>query len=397
MSDDGSTPVLDVPLLGVPDVPPKQPPQQPRITVKGFGAIYLRGSTWYLDYWKDGKQHRESSKSGKERVAIALLKQRHGEIARGELITPKADKLTVSELLDGVIQDYELSGNRSIKDIRHRIAPLKERFGHERASRLREQQIENYRTDRLAIKKARATINRELEALKRGYRLAVEKKQISPVRVPIIRFFPENNARQGFVEYEEFCGIVQHLPEPIADIAWFAYLSGWRKAEVLSLTWDDVDRANGVVTLRPEFSKNKEPRELPLANPGLQGIIERRWNARLVMTENGPLVVDRLFHRDGKPVKVLRRCWASACKKVGRPDLLFHDLRRSAVRNMVKAGVREKVAMRITGHKTRSMFDRYHIVDDRDVREALKATEAAFAADQHKSGIYQHNQPQGTV
>jgi len=64
---------------------------------------------------------------------------------------------------------------------------------------------------------------------------------------------------------------------------------------------------------------------------------------------------------------------------------------------MVKAGVREKVAMRITGHKTRSMFDRYHIVDDRDVREALKATEAAFAADQHKSGIYQHNQPQGTV
>jgi len=51
MSDDGSTPVLDVPLLGVPDVPPKQPPQQRRITVKGFGAIYLRGSTWYLDYW----------------------------------------------------------------------------------------------------------------------------------------------------------------------------------------------------------------------------------------------------------------------------------------------------------------------------------------------------------
>jgi integrase len=254
--------------------------------------------------------------------------------------------------------------------------------------------IEKYRADRLALGKARATVNRELEALRRAYKLGVERKQISPNRVPLIRMFREDNARQGFVDYEEFTAIASHLPPPIADIAWFAYLSGWRRGEIFSLTWDDVDLTRGVVTLRPEFSKNKEPRELPLAAPGLQAVISRRWQARLVMTTDGPKVCDRLFHRRGKPVKNFRRAWVQACKKVGRRGLLFHDLRRSAVRNMVNAGVREKVAMKITGHKTREVFDRYHIVDDRDVRAALEATEAAFAADQHKTGIYQHSQGQ---
>jgi integrase len=226
----------------------------------------------------------------------------------------------------------------------------------------------------------------------------MEQKQISPNRVPKVRQFTENNARQGFVDYEEFSALVKHLPSPVDDVCWFAYLSGWRKGEVLSLTWADVDQTLGVVTLRPEFSKNKEKRELPLVDQDLQAVIARRWQARLVMTKDGPKVCDSLFHRDGQPVKDVRRKWRKACKAIGRPGLLLHDLRRSAVRNLVNAGTPERVAMRITGHKTREVFDRYMIVDDRDVRAALVRTEAvrAQASLQHKAGIFQHSGPTNT-
>lgn len=401
---------------------PDTKPKPPRKQIEGFGSIVLRGTIWHLDYYQNGKQHRESSHSTKEREAIALLKQRHGEMARGEFISPKKDKLLVSELLDAVTQDYKLVGNRSIRALRFRLVPLKEAFGHLKAVNVTEPMIEKYKADRRAMGRAKATVNRELAVLRRAFKLAVEQKQISPNRVPRVRQFTEDNARQGFVDYEEFSALVQHLPPPVDDVCWFAYLSGWRKGEVLSLTWADVDQTRGVVTLRPEFSKNKEKRELPLVDQTLQAVIARRWNARLVMTTDGPKVCDSLFHRDGRPVRAVRRKWVKACIKVGRarplldaagrvvlhrtgrskgrpvmvPTLLFHDLRRSAVRNLVNAGTPERVAMRITGHKTRAVFDRYMIVDDRDVRAALARTEAVRAESQalaqHKTGIFQHSE-----
>jgi len=374
------------------ETPTPQPTKGTRKPVPGFGSIYLRGRIWHIEYWQGNQQFRESSRSEKERVAVQLLKQRHGEMARGEFISPQKDKILLSELLDAVKRDYELARHRSISALSFRMVPLKEAFGHLRAVHVTESLIERYKSDRLDKGKARATVNRELAALRRAFKLAVGQKQLSPNRVPTVRLFTEDNARQGFVDYEDFSELVKHLGSPEDDVAWFAYLSGWRRGEVLSLTWADVDQTRGVVTLRPEYSKNKEKRELPLVTLGLQAVISRRWQARLVMGANGPKVCDSLFHRDGEPVKDIRRAWARAAKAIGRPDLLFHDLRRSAVRNLVNNGTPERVAMRITGHKTREVFDRYMIVDDRDVRAALERTETALTMAPHKSAIFPHSE-----
>src|SRR5262249_11275873 len=156
-----------------------------------------------------------------------------------------------------------------------------------------------------------------------------------------------------------FARVVASLPEDLRDMAYFAYLSGWRKGEVQTLGWPDVDRVAGRIVLRREHSKNGEPRILPLLGE-LAALIERRWIAGESTTAQGTSALSPfVFHRNGQPVRDFRKAWVSACKKAGVSGTLFHDLRRSAVRNMDRAGVTQTVAMTLSGHKTASVYRRY--------------------------------------
>ena len=164
--------------------------------------------------------------------------------------------------------------------------------------------------ERLATKRrgdkfvAPATINRELAALKRAFKLAVEQKRLSTT--PVIKLLAENNIRQGFVEPPLFKRMAAGLPEPLDDIAWLAYLSGWRKSEITTLEWADVDREGRRVTLRRERSKTGEPRVLPLIDE-LVEIIDRRWRARECTYKDGGTALSRyVFHRSGQRVAEFR-------------------------------------------------------------------------------------------
>jgi hypothetical protein len=77
-----------------------------------------------------------------------------------------------------------------------------------------------------------------------------------------------------------------------------------------------------------------------------------------------------LFHHKGEPIGDFRKAFDAACAAAGLQGILPHDLRRSAVRNFIRAGVKESVAMRLSGHRTRSVFDRYNIVSEDDLVEA---------------------------
>jgi integrase len=221
--------------------------------------------------------------------------------------------------------------------------------------------MRDFAKKRLAEGATAGTVNRDFGVLSRLFTLALQAGQVS--RRPYIPRLPEGQPRQGFMEHDEYRRLRGHLPPEYQDVLDFGYLTGWRRGEVLTLEWSDVDRAAGVIRLRPEMCKTREGRVLALSAP-MRALVERRWQSRRL----GCLLV---FHRDGFSLEHhFEGPWRRACKAAGAPGRLFHDLRRTAIRNMVRAGIPERVAMQMSGHKTRSVFDRYNIVSEGDLRQA---------------------------
>jgi integrase len=314
--------------------------------------------------------------------AERLLKKRWKQIGRGRFIGPGEEKVLVNDLLDALKLDYEHNGRRSTGTLKRRLESLRAALGTCRAVDTMGAAIEQYKADRLSAKTRRgttvavATLNRELAALKRAFRLGIEQERIS--HAPVIKLLTEHNIRQGFVEPGTFEEMVKHLADPINDVGRFGFITGWRKDEILSLKWSDVDLEHRRIRLRRENSKTGEPRVLVLTGDIL-ALVQRRWSARQYQTKAGTALSEFVFHRRGHRIVDFRNAWADACEAAKVPGLLFHDLRRSAVRNMMKSGkVDQAVAMMISGHKTEAVFRRYRIVDESDIEKALKATQESI-------------------
>jgi integrase len=174
------------------------------------------------------------------------------------------------------------------------------------------------------------------------------------------RLSEKGNERQGFVDPADFAKVLAALPDDLKDFCAWCYVTGQRKGEAGSLTWsmieDDSLRIPGRIT------KNGKDRVLPLVGE-LGEIIERRQLARRIKVDGTSTtkLCDLVFHRNGAPVRELRKSWKTATRKAGCPGLLLHDLRRSACRNLRRAGVPEQVAMQVSGHRTTSIFQRYSL------------------------------------
>jgi integrase len=352
--------------------------------MRGDGRIYKRrGSNhWWIAYNHQGKELRESSTSTEYRDAQKLLKRRLQEIGADTLglqsfLGPSQDRITVGDLLDHLEHDYRIRSKYS-PSIKSHLQRARDAFGHYRAILLTPKHVDSFIEAELDSGRAPATINRCTQLVGQAYNLALRRKELNTK--PYIRKLPERNARQGFFEHDEYERVITHLPEYLKDACRFAYLSGWRRGEVFTLEWTDVDQRARVIRLRPEESKNGQGRTLALEGD-LWTIIERRWSQRTVTRNNKTAVISRyVFHHDGHAIIDIKKAWAKACTAAGVGPRLFHDFRRTAIRNMVRAGVPETVAMKISGHKTRSVFDRYNITDERDLREAMQKTQDYLAS-----------------
>ena len=342
--------------------------------MRGDGRVLQRGSVWWIAFYWRGKEVREPGGldgrgAATEKEARRKLRARIKEIRGDRFTGPEAERLTVEDLLCSYRQHLKQKGAKSLDSVTAHLKPVEAFLSFTRAVDLTTQKVRAYTDSRLGDGKSPATVNRGLQALRAAFRLAMKEGRLP--RVPYFPLLREDNARRGFFERGEFEAVAGYLPSVVADVARFAYCSGWRKSEILRLRWEDVDRVAGEVRLRT--SKNGEGRILPLAIGELCEVVERRWTAREYESRNGVSTLSEfVFHRGGRPIVDFKRSWATACNRARVPGRLFHDLRRTAVRDLIRGGVSQAVAMAITGHKTDAIFRRYNITSVEDKREALE-------------------------
>ena len=343
-----------------------------------MGHIFKRGNVYWIKYYRNGKPYRESTKSRKEADAKRLLKRREGEISEGKLPGVYFDRVRFDELAEGFLADYRINGKRSLVRAERSVQHLKTFFEGARVTNITSPAIQKYIEMRREQKAANASINRELAALKRMLNLGARQTPPKVDRVPFIPMLQENNVRKGFFEHGEFLLLRDAMPEHLKGFVTFAYKTGWRLSEITGLTWDKVDFNQRVVRLDPGETKNNEARTVSMDDEVLE-ILQRQKELR---GKSGTVLPNVFLNADGSDqVKRFDKSWKTACKTAQIGKRLFHDFRRSAVRNMVRAGVPERVAMMISGHKTRSVFERYNIVSEEDIKLAAQK-QAAYLQSQ---------------
>ena len=334
-----------------------------------MGHIFKRGNVYWVKYYRNGKPYRESTKSKKEADAKRLLKKREGEISEGKLPGVYFDRVRFDELSDGFLADYRINGKKSLVRAERSAQHLKAFFAGFRVTNITTPAIQKYIEKRREQKAANASINRELAALKRMLNLGARQTPPKVDRVPFIAMLQENNVRKGFFEHGDFLKLRDAMPEHLKGLVTFAYKTGWRLSEVTGLTWDKVDLNQRVVRLDPGETKNNEARTVFMDDEVLEVVLRQKENRG----KSGAVLPFVFLNADGTDqVKRFDKSWKTACKTTQIGKRLFHDFRRSAVRNMVRAGVPERVAMTISGHKTRSVFERYNVVSEEDLKLAAQ-------------------------
>ena len=355
----------------------------------GSGSLKLRGRIWWIRYMHNGQQVDESTKQSNEKVAGEMLREKLRTADMPNHVTARTQRVTfddVAAVLLAEARKKQLAKQKGAESMRRalrakerKVEQLREAFGGPWLA-INTARVNAYQAGRAEAGEKLATTNRRLAELRHMGRLAMRQTPPLVTSAPYVSLPDESaNIREGFIDPADFKALLAEfakLDPAVGDGTEFAYSSAWRYAMVWNATWDhcelEHDDEGGIMSARIRLPgtalKNGRALAIPLTGR-LLDIIRRRWALK-----RGPYI----FHRDGKRIRDFRKTWEKATAAVGL-TLTFHDLRRSAARNLRRAEVPEAVIMRIGGWRTRAMFDRYNITDDRDVAAAFDDV-AAFMA-----------------
>lgn len=337
---------------------------------RGEGRIWQIGRIWWIQYYVHGRQIRESSHSDRKPAAERLLRQRLVEAVAGIALSPSITRVTYEEVRDTLIADYRANGRKWLRKGKGGkvyicgISILDKFFAGYRTISINTDILRKFIQERQEKGAANGIINRSLALLRRMFRLAAQDGKLRDI--PHFPMLKEAPPRKGFLEYADFQKLRHELPEYLRSILTVAYYTGMRLGEILGLRWKNVSFHEAEIALDPGTTKNDDPRSVPLVGELLE---------MLKMERQKSPEAEFVFTRRGRHLQSFNKAWASACERAGLGGLLFHDLRRTGLRNLVRAGVPERVAMAISGHKTRAVFERYNIVSGRDLKDAARQLE----------------------
>jgi integrase len=306
--------------------------------------------------------------------AKRFLKPREGRAAAGAPIMPRADRVRYEEAAKDLRAHYEATETSNLREYIYRVQYLANFFTGRRIASIGQPDVDAYIVRRQAEGAVGSTIRRELGTLTKMLRLAYENGKL--LRLPILHKPKDGAPREGFFEREQYEAVRRHLkPEDLQVAAAIAYTFGWRmQSEVLALELRHVDLEAGTLRLAPGTTKNDDGRVGFYLTPELKALLRAQVERVRAAERKSARIIPYVFpyrsgpRRLGQRRRDFRKAWAAACKAAGVPGMHRHDFRRTAVRNMANAGVPERVAIKVTGHKTRAVFDRYHIVSPGDLK-----------------------------
>jgi integrase len=274
--------------------------------------------------------------------------------------------------------------NRSWQTEAGRASHVLNHLGRKKAAKLTLADIDHYRTKRFSENGARgkppapATVDREIEILKRILNYAVKCGRISANPVAGAKLLRKPNVRTTVIDEDTFEKLVDAAAAHLRPILVVAFDTGMRRNEILRLRWNQVDLRSGVIRLEVTDTKTEQARTIVLTKRAQEAlrIQPRHMTSEHVFTNPAT----------GKPYTCIKRSFEGACRRLGLKNVWFHDLRRSFVTRARRMGVPESVVMKMSGHKTRAVFDRYNIVSDDDLREAMSMIEAG-----HRGNLRQNS------
>src|SRR6266849_2523681 len=346
--------------------------KKPKRGKRGQGSVYRPKNSrfWRVKFSVHNRVINESAETESKRDALDVLKSKMLKYSTGRFADSR--QTTVKDVSEGMLGTWRMleKNPNSIEWADRCWRHLLEFFGTMKADMLSSEDIRGYTEFRRKEKASNGTINRELAVMSSGYTIAYNETPRRVAQKFSFSRLAEPRARQGFIEQKQYLALASGCKELfMRTMLALAYTFGFRKGELLSLKVSDIDLMAGTVRLRT--SKNGEPRQVNLTQE------TRNLLAACVSGKSGD---EPVFTRGSEPVRYFGQSWDTIATAAGCPGLLFHDLRRSAVRNLIRAGVPETVAMGITGHKTRAIFDRYNIVSEKDLTDAARKLELSYTS-----------------
>ena len=335
-------------------------------------GLLVEQGPWWMKYYDGGKPIYESTGKEEKREGLVVLRRAETKVADGQREGPAVNRTRFEDLIEGLKNDYILKRLKTWKLREQHLAHLKPVFGGMRSKAITTPKLQSYVAKRLAQGAAPGTVNRELDCL---HRMMILGQRHTPPKIVFIPHFPrlaEDNVREGFCEHDAYLCVRGAAPYHIQVAATIGYYTGMRKGEILSLQWEKhIDMEQHCIRLERKQTKTNTSRGLYMEGDFLK-VMLRAKEVRDREYPTCPWVV----HLRGQRVKSFAHGWTALMKRLSMPRFLFHDLRRTGVRNLVRAGVPETVAMKISGHKTRSVFDRYNITSEQDLKEAANRLDA---------------------
>lgn len=345
--------------------------QQLQTSIPGVGFIFrpkytykgeLKESPRWMIRLRDGTQQRTGVTD--QAQAYAELVKLAGRNAAGEMTNVRG---TVGELFDLALDDATTRNHRSLYDLKSKIKILREAFGPIKIADFNAKSVGPWLNRNKIASKGQTSAPgkladgskvRYLAVIRRAFSLGMKAEPPLCSRVPTLPEFELDNAREGYLSPDEYVRLRDAFMEPHGRLFLvLAYHLGMRRGELLQLKWEQVDLTQKLLRLKGKQTKSKKPRAVPLIGETCEYLAA-------ALSTKAP-ACEYVVQYEGRRVRDIKRCWATACRIAALPDLLKHDLRRTAITNLLATGlVSDTQAMDFSGHRTVAMIDRYNISKD---------------------------------